>query len=188
MEFNVKTGAAEKISAACIVVGIAGPRRLSPAAESLDKACDGQLRRLLKQGDIDTECGKTTLIHHPQGNIKAARILVVGCGKDRKLSPKSFAKISAAAARALQASGATDAASCLTELEVEDRDLNWKASHTVQTTRDALYRFDELKSDAKPPKRPLKKLTLVAGDARHASVLKRAARDGEAIANGMDLR
>ena len=67
MDFNVKTGDPEKLRCACVVVGISSPRRLSPAAERLDKASRGQLRELLKHGDIDTGCGKTTLIHNPKG-------------------------------------------------------------------------------------------------------------------------
>ncbi|MDT8388202.1 MAG: leucyl aminopeptidase [Thiogranum sp.] len=187
MEFNVKTGSAETLAGACTVVGIAAPRHLSPAAERLDEASNGQLRSLLKSGDISTDCGKTTLIHHPQGQVKAARILVVGCGKDKHLSPDAFSKITSAAARALQDSGATDAVSWLTELDVENRDLAWKAAHTAQASRDVIYRFDELKSDVKPPKRPLKKLTLGAADATQSGAANKGLRNGIAIANGMDL-
>jgi leucyl aminopeptidase len=162
MNFNVKSGDPDKLRSACVVVGISAPRRLSPAAEQLDKASQGQLGELLKSADIDTGCGKITLIHSPQGRVQAARILVVGCGKDNKLSPKDFSKIVAAAAKALQSGSATEALSFLTELEVEDRDLTWKAQRTVEATRDAVYRFDELKSDAKPPKHPLAAQTPVA--------------------------
>ena len=98
MDFNVKTGDPEKLRSACVVVGVSAPRRLSPAADRLDKASRGQLRELLKHGDIDTGCGKTTLIHNPKGHIEAARILVVGCGKDKKLSSQAFTEIASAAA------------------------------------------------------------------------------------------
>jgi len=187
MNFNAKTGDSDKLSSACVVVGISGPRRQSPAAERLDKASGGQLGELLKSADIDTGCGKTTLIHTPKGSIKAARILVVGCGKDKKLSAQDFGKIAAAAAKALQSGGATEAVSFLTELEVEDRDLVWKAQRTVEATRDALYRFDELKSDAKPPKHPLRKLTIAVSDRSTLAAAKRGVNHGIAIANGIEL-
>jgi len=132
MDFTVKAGDPEKLRSACVIVGISAPRRLSPAAERLDKTSRGQLRELLKRGDIDPECGKTTLIHQPKGRIQAARILVVGCGKDQKLPPKSFITIASAAAKAVQASGATEAVSFLTELEVEDR-------MAVYAARDRIY-------------------------------------------------
>ena len=114
MNFNAKTCAADAVRSACVVVAVSEPRRLSPAARQLDKAGRGQLSALLKRGDIATGCGKTTLIHTPQGNIQAERILVVGCGKERKLSVQNFGKIVAAAARNLQSgSGSNDLAKVL---------------------------------------------------------------------------
>jgi len=187
MDFNVKTGDPDKLRSACVVVGVSTPRRLSPAAERLDKASRGQLRELLKHGDIDTGCGKTTLIHNPKGRIETARILVVGCGKDKKLSPKAFTEITSAAAEALQSSGATDALSYLTELNVEERDLAWKVQRTVEASRDAVYRFDEFKSEAKPPKHPLRKLRILVGDRDAVNTAKEGMKRGIAVANGVDL-
>ena len=187
MDFNVKTGDPDKLRSACVVVGISAPRRLSPAADRLDKASRGQLGDLLKHGDIDTECGKTTLIHSPKGRIQAARILVVGCGKDKKLSPQSFSKVCSAAANALQTSGATEALSYLAELDVEDRDLAWKAAQVVLTSRTAVYRFDELKSKPKPPKRPLRRMSIAVREQENAAAAKNGVADGVAIANGVEL-
>ena len=187
MNFNVKSGDPDKLRSACVVVGISAPRRLSPAAERLDKASQGQLGELLKSADIDTGCGKTTLIHSPRGRVQAARILVVGCGKDNKLSPQDFSKIVAAAAKALQSGGASEALSFLTELDVEDRDLTWKAQRTVEATRDAVYRFDELKTDAKPPKHPLRKLTVAVSERATLADARRGVKRGIALANGIEL-
>ena len=187
MNFNVKSGDPDKLRSACVVVGISAPRRLSPAAERLDKASQGQLGELLKSADIDTGCGKTTLIHSPRGRVQAARILVVGCGKDNKLSPQDFSKIVAAAAKALQSGGASEALSFLTELDVEDRDLTWKAQRTVEATRDAVYRFDELKTDAKPPKHPLRKLTVTVSERATLADARRGVKRGIALANGIEL-
>ena len=187
MNFNVKSGDPDKLRSACVVVGISAPRRLSPAAERLDKASQGQLGELLKSADIDTGCGKTTLIHSPRGRVQAARILVVGCGKDNKLSAQDFSKIVTAAAKALQSGSASEALSFLTELDVEDRDLTWKAQRTVEATRDAVYRFDELKSDAKPPKHPLRKLTVAVSERATLADARRGVKRGIALANGIEL-
>jgi len=187
MDFNVKAGDPDKLRTACAVVGISAPRRLSPAAERLDKASRGQLRELLKHGDIDTECGQITLIHQPRGRLQVERILVVGCGKDKTLSPQAYFKVVAAAAGALQTSGATEAVSFLGELEVEGRDLAWKAQRLVEATRDAVYRFDELKSKADPPKRPLRKLTLAVAEDDDLAAARKAVHNGIAIANGVQL-
>jgi leucyl aminopeptidase len=187
MHFNVKVGAADALRSACIVVGVGAPQRLSAAAQRLDDASEGQLTALLKRNDIDTQCGGATLIHNPQGSLQAARILVVGCGGDRTLSAQSYVRIVAAAAAALQAGGATEAVSFLHELEVEDRDLAWKVQQSVVATRDAVYRFDELKSKADPPRRPLNRLTIAVGGSSDLAPAREALRTGIALANGVEL-
>jgi len=187
MNFNAKTGESDKLRSACVVVGISESRRLSPAAEQLDKASRGQLGALLKSADIDTGCGKTTLIHQPKGRIQATRILVVGCGKNKKLSVQEFGKIVAAAAKSLQSGSATEAVSFLTDLDVEDRDQAWKAQRTVETTHDALYRFDELKSDAKPPRHPLRRLTVAVSDRASLAATRQGVKRGIAVARGIEL-
>ena len=187
MDFNTKTGDADTLASGCVVVAVSSPRRLSPAAARLDKASNGQISALIKQGDIDTDCGKTTLILNPTGHIKAKRILVVGCGEDKILSPQAFNKIASAAAITLQDSGTTDAASWLTEVEVKDRDARWKARQIATASEDAVYRFDELKSEAKPPKRPLKRLTVVSASREDLAAIRAGTRAGAAIAHGMNL-
>jgi len=187
MDFNVKCGDPEKLRSACVVVGVSAPRRLSAAAERLDKASEGQLGELLKSGDIGTDCGNTTLIHSPRGSIQAKRILVVGCGKDKQLSPKAFIKIARAAATAVKNGGAGDALSYLAELEVADRDLAWKARQIVTASRAVVYAFDELKSDAKPPNHPLRRLSVGVSSHEHVDEAKDGVHSGVAIANGIDL-
>jgi leucyl aminopeptidase len=187
MQFNVKTGDADKLRSACVVVGIASPRRLSPAAQRLDKVSRGQLSELLKSGDVDTELGKTTLIHAPKGRIEAKRILVVGCGEEKTLSVKGFREIATAAARALQDGGATEAVSFLVELEVDNNDLRDKTAQLVIASREAVYRFDELKSDAKAPKRPLRRLTIAVTEREQIDTAKAGVAHGVAVANGIDL-
>jgi leucyl aminopeptidase len=145
------------------------------------------LTDLLKSGDINTDCGKTTLIHTPKGGIEARRILVVGCGKEKHLSPKAFIQIATAAAQCLQAGSVTDALSYLAELDVEDRDLAWKAQQIAVASRDVVYRFDELKSDAKPPKKPLRRLSVAVSSRDHVDEAKAGVANGVAIANGIDL-
>ncbi|MWQ17366.1 M17 family peptidase N-terminal domain-containing protein, partial [Glaesserella parasuis] len=61
MEFSVKNGSVEKQRTGCLVVGVYEPRRLSPAAEQLDKLSDGYLSNLLRKGDLEGRVGQTLL-------------------------------------------------------------------------------------------------------------------------------
>ncbi len=186
MDFTVKTGDAEKQRSACVVIGIFSPKRLSPAAQRIDKASRGQLSELLKRGDIDTSCGATTLIHSPAGRIQAKRVLVIGCGSQKKFNAQAFQKIAASAAAVLNKSAATEAVSYLTELDATDQTLTWKARQIVIASDACSYRFDELKSDVKSPKRPLRKLMLATASADESSRLKEGMRQGKAIAGGVE--
>ncbi len=187
MDFNVKSGAADKLRGACAIVAVSAPRRLSAAGARLDKASGGRLSALLKSADIDPELGKTTLVHCAADTLPVSRLLVVGCGKDKQLTPKDFIAVAAASARALQGSGATDALSYLSELEVAERTQAWKARQIVLAARDAVYRFDELKSGKKTPKQRLRRITVVVEARDQQSAAKAGVAKGSAIANGMDL-
>ena len=186
MDFSVKTGDADKQRSQCVVVGVFSPRRLSPAAERLDKASRGQLTELLKQGDIATDCGRTTLVHQPRGRVQAERILVVGCGKAKDFDARAYNKAAAAAARAVDAGAATEALSYLPELDVEGHSLAWKCRQVILASHDAAYRFDELKSDAKPPKKPLRRLAIGVSDKADAAEARQGVKQGRAVAAGVE--
>ena len=57
----------------------------------------------------------------------------------------------------------------------------------MQLRHDALYRFDELKSEAEAPKRPLRKLTVAVAVDSDLAAARKAVRDGIATANGVEL-
>ena len=79
MEFLVKNGSVEKQRTACLIVGVYESRRLSAAAQQLDKQSEGYLSQLLRKGDLDGKVGQTLLLHYVP-NVSADRVLLVGCG------------------------------------------------------------------------------------------------------------
>ena len=84
MEFSVKSGSPEKQRSACIVVGVYEPRRLSGIAEQLDKISEGYISNLLRRGDLEGKPGQMLLLHHVP-NVLRERVLLVACGKERKI-------------------------------------------------------------------------------------------------------
>ncbi|TMG76302.1 MAG: leucyl aminopeptidase, partial [Betaproteobacteria bacterium] len=67
MEFNTKFAAPEKQPGACVAAGVFESRRLSAAADALDKAARGQIREFLRSGDMDGKVGNTRLLYHVRG-------------------------------------------------------------------------------------------------------------------------
>ncbi|MCG5524094.1 leucyl aminopeptidase [Ectothiorhodospira haloalkaliphila] len=159
MEFSVASGQPQEQRSPCIVAGVFERRKLSTAAKALDQATDGAISALLKRGDMDGELGQTLWLHHVPGDL-AERILLVGCGKERDLSEASFRKLTSHMIAALKQSGAATAHNFLTDVPVKGRDLPWKIFQSVLVVEDALYRFDELKSNKKKDRTALKEMVL----------------------------
>ena len=186
MEFSIKSGHPEKQRSACIVVGVFEPRRLSVAAEQLDQISDSWLSNLIRRGDIEGKSGQTLLLHNVP-NTLCDRVLLVGCGKEREFNDAAYRKAIATAAKTVNESGAMDAVSFLPELTVKGRDAYWKVRQAIEASKDALYSFDELKSDTSNERRPLRKLVLSVSSRRDLPAAEQALIDGHAIASGVEV-
>ncbi|MGL5187671.1 MAG: M17 family peptidase N-terminal domain-containing protein, partial [Plesiomonas shigelloides] len=155
MEFSVKSGSPEKQRSACIVVGVFEPRRLSPIAEQLDKISDGYISSLLRRGDLEGKPGQMLLLHQVP-NILSERVLLVGCGKERELDERQFKQIIQKTINTLNETGSMEAVCFLTELHVRGRNTYWKVRQAVESAKEALYTFDQMKSIKVEPRRPLR--------------------------------
>ena len=92
--------------------------------------------------------------------------------------------------RALRATGAIDAASYLTHLNVKGHDYHWNIAQAVLATEDAYYRFDECRGEQARAELPSYKLERYTFDVPRRSDLP----DGEqglaealAISHGVSL-
>ncbi|ERK08063.1 MAG: leucyl aminopeptidase [Pantoea sp.] len=184
MEFSVKSGSPEKQRSACIVVGVFEPRRLSPIAEQLDKISDGYISALLRRGELEGKVGQTLLLHHVP-NILSERILLIGCGKERELDERQYKQVIQKTINTLNDTGSMEAVCFLTELHVKGRNTYWKVRQAVETSKEALYNFDQLKSNKVEPRRPLRKLVFNVPTRRELTSGERAIQHGLAVASGV---
>lgn len=151
LEFSTKVAAPEKLSCACIAVGVFESQKLSAAAQSVDRASGGRIRALLQSGDFDGKAGATRILYHLPG-IAAERVLLIGLGKDTKVSPKNYRDAARAGVAAILDTGAADAALYLSGVSVSGRDATWKAQQLALAASEALYRFDHMKSKKHAPR------------------------------------
>lgn len=186
MEFTIKSGNPEKQRSACIVVGIFEPRRLSSAARTIDQASEKFLSNLVRRGDIEGKLGQTLLLHNVPGTL-ADRVLLIGCGKERELGETQYRKIIATMAHSLNDTGSMEAVCYLPEINVKGRDVRWKVQQAVLTVRDALYRFEQLKSKKESARRPLRKVVLGVPTRRDLTAGEEAVEVGQAIADGVQM-
>ena len=131
MDFLIKSGNPEKQRTACLLVGIFESRRLSPAAKSIDNVSKKFLSNLLRRGDIEGKLEQFLLLHNVPG-ILADRVLLVGCGKERDLTDSQYRKIISGSTMELDKTGAMEAVSYLSELNVKNRDIYWKIRRAKQ--------------------------------------------------------
>jgi len=185
MDYSCKHGAAEKMRSACLVVGVYKNNHLTPLGQTLDKAMGGGIKRVLKRRDFSGDSGQTQMLYEPSGCV-AVRILLVGLGERKGLTPPGFGGALLPAFQLLEKSGAAD---CVVLLpgKVEDDSTYRLVREAVDAAEAAVYRFDECKSESSPPKRPLKRVDFLVHSRAQQNAGNRAAQHGRAIGLGTRL-
>ncbi|CAK0778676.1 aminopeptidase A/I [Gammaproteobacteria bacterium] len=185
VEYQIQSGHPEKLSTACLVVGVLEPQQLSPSAQRIDEASGGFLTKLLCQGDLAGRAGQILFLHNIPG-ILAKRVLLVGVGKEQELGDTQYREAITKAINALADTGATEAVITLAELPVGGRDIVGRVRMAVETVENAIYRFDRLKSKKKTPPCTLCSVgwSLPDGDLTAA---EQALREASAISAGVHL-
>ena len=186
MEYTVKSGSPEKQRIGCVVVGVFATRKLSASATQLDEASGGYISNLVRRGELEGDLGQTLLIHNIE-NTLCDRILLIGCGREKDVDTRAFRKINKIMATTLEAGGTTEVASYLTEIQVKKHDITWKIRQSIEAIDEALYSFNMLKSDTKPPRRPLRKFIFSVSGRGQLMDGEVAVRNGMAVSTGIKL-
>jgi leucyl aminopeptidase len=186
MEFTIKSGSPEKQRSACVVVGVFDNRKLSLSAELIDRASNGYVSEIIRRGDMEGKLGATLLLHNVRGTL-ADRVLLVGLGKERDFRDREFRSAIRSAVKLLNETGSYEAVVYLTEERVKRREVAWRVEHAVVVAMEAVYRFEQMKSQPTEVRRPLRKLTLSVPQRSDLTNGEAAAARGLAIAHGMDM-
>ena len=186
MEFSTKSGSPEKQRSACVVLGVFEPRRLTLAAQLLDKAAAGHISEILHRGDMTGKAGSTLLLHNVPGTL-CERVLLVGLGKEREFHEREYGSAIRLAVKTLGDTGAVDASIFLTELAVRRHGVAWRIRQATMAALEATYRFDRFKSKKEEARHPLRKLVLSVERRNELRPAAEAIRQGMAIAEGVAL-
>ncbi|TAL96478.1 MAG: leucyl aminopeptidase [Rhodanobacter sp.] len=180
LQFSLGTHAPESVDSACIVVGVYEQGVLSGAAERVDRATDGLIKRQLESGDITGKAGSTSVLFAPSG-VSAKRVLVVGLGTQKSFGDGRFQKVNHEATRALGRLPLTESVSYLTEVDVPGRDAAWRVRMAALASDFAAYRYTATfkpRDKAKPAE--LAAITFAGGAGEQASL-----QQASAIAEGV---
>ncbi len=186
MEFSIKSTQPGRAKTGCAVLGVFEPGKLSAPAARLDEAARGHLAGIVQRGDMEGKSGTTLLLHNVPG-VSCERVLLVGLGRQAEFGTKQYREAVASAVRALSATGAADAELHLSAIEVEGRDVQWRVQQAATLAREAVYRFEHMKSRKDKARAPLRRLALAVPDRAELREAARGLAHGEALARGMAL-
>ena len=129
MEFPVRTGAPASQKTACAILPVFEDRRFKGAPQEINVACGGLLGQLVRAGDASAKPGKALLLPKTQG-AAAARVLLVGCGKEAEFDAKALARAVTTAVDALSKTGVREATTYLAH-GGEGRHVRWFDCHRL---------------------------------------------------------
>lgn len=185
MAYTIKSGQATKQRSDCLIVGLYQNGDMPPSTEAIDKLCNGQIKKWIKNGDINGALGKTQLFHH-LNEITAPRVLVVGLGDEKKLNLIKFKKALNLSMAALRNCGAKSAHSCLTEIALEGVSEEEKYRQAGTIAQSSQYQYQQFKSKSKKP--AAKALTLsFQCDHKASKSISAALQQGQAIGQGVNV-
>ena len=139
MEIKVNVKRLEDVKTEALVIGIfEGSRELDKNSFSWDKALGGSIREALESGDFKGKLNQTYLIP-AKGKIPAARVLLVGLGKEKEFVIDRLRQASGKSAAYLSTLGLE---SFNTTLHLLHKPLYEASQAVLEGTVLALYRFD----------------------------------------------
>ncbi len=185
MDFSTKEAHPESLKSDCVAVVVFSDGKLSASAKRIDSAARGRIVRLLKNGDFEPRPGATAMLYDLEG-VAAPRVMLVGAGKNAKVSAKDYRDMVRGAVRTVADSGIAELALYLTDCDVDGRDAAWAAMQVPVGALEVTYRFSRLKSD-KPRSRGGLKRVVVAASAKGARHLDAAVKRGAAIGDGVNF-
>ncbi|MFC0397789.1 leucyl aminopeptidase [Paraburkholderia rhizosphaerae] len=169
----------------CIVIGVFESQTLSGAALEIDTATKGLLTRIIKAGDMDGKNGSTLFLHEVSG-IGASRVLLVGLGKQDGFTQKAYGDAVRAAWRAILGTKIVQVTFTLAQAPIKERTSDWAVRAAILALRELTYKFTQMKSKPDTTARALKRIVFTV-DPVDEKLAKVAAKQGAALANGMDL-
>ncbi|MES9904460.1 MAG: leucyl aminopeptidase [Sedimenticola sp.] len=186
MEYSLKLGDPATLPTACLVLGIFSRRKLTDSAAAVDKASGGYLSSILKKGDMDGDSGQTLMLYDPPG-VRAPRLLLVGLGSEKEFDLATYRKAMSLVTKHLDCGHAIEALCSLTTLEPKGSDGYRLLRESIAAIEEQVYCFNQCKSEAKPAKRPLKRVNFLIADSHSRRQGERAINHGHAIAAGTTL-
>ena len=183
MQYTTTSTKLKDIKTDCLILGIYEGKQLTSASAIIDKASRGEIKAILKHGDIHGDQGETFVAHNIKG-IQAKRILLVGCGKKDKLTALEYKKIIANCFLRLKRTKSKNAVTTLQQVAVKEQTEAWAIKTNVIELSHKLYQLTKFKS-TKISKPDITKLSFAFDTQKEIKAANQIVKEAKATAEGM---
>ena len=181
MEIKTIVGDIADIKAGAIIVNyLEGGKRLEGDTATVDKALDGAISQLIKQGDIKGKLNEITLVHS-MGKLPAARVVITGLGKKRELTIDKVRGVVAETCRWLRQRGVDSIASIAQGAGINGISSEGSAQAVTEGALLGLYTFRRHKTRKENELGEIKQL-MIAGNEKAKPLLDQGINNGKILA------
>lgn len=183
MKINIQVTVPHKQAQNCLLLGIYTNGKLTTSAQKINDKSKNYITKLVKRLSFQAKRGQVLPIFHiPDSDYE--HILLIGCGDAGKIDAAAFKQIIIAALKNAVNQKASQIINFLSEIEVPGKDIAWKVKQISEISTEALYRFDEYKSekDAAPS---VKELIIHVDNEKDQKKCQHALKQAAAIAEGV---
>ena len=186
MEIKLRIGDITKTGADAILFGVFdGVKKLNDDLASTDKAMDGEITRLIKQGEIKGKAGEISIIH-TMGKIPAGKAVVIGLGKSEDLTADKIRIAIADACRALRKKGVKHMETVLIGAGVNNINTEIAARTITEGAILGLYTFNR-HITKKPESGEITELVINDRNPRNKAAAQQGINTGKILAEAANL-
>ncbi len=170
MSYSVKKLPLHELSSACLVLPIFEGKKQTAQVDHIDTASKKAVSRFLKSGDFKATVGDTVILYDVPG-IKAERVMLLGCGKSKDWSIKTFIKSITSAYKTANQYHIKSIALAIDDIVTKVVSAELIGYLTVKTIDALSYQFSDYKTE-KVDKPSCNTIQLVTESAAHHKALK----------------
>jgi leucyl aminopeptidase len=186
MDFSTHvTVSPHQIKTAALAIGVFSDGMLSTTADIIDRASQGAIRAVVKS-EFQGRVGSTLVLRDLTG-VTAARVVLVGLGKQADYNAKTQASAERAFASLCVQTRLIEAASSIAGIAYGSSTPRDRARIAASSVGEATYHYDASFGKPDPEARPkLKKISLLVAKTDQ-SAAHEGLKEGAALAQGMSL-
>ena len=186
MEIKTIVGDITKIKSGAVMVNsFDGVERPGGDLATIDKALDGEITRLISQGEIKGKLKEVTVIHS-LGKLPAVRVVVVGLGKKQELSQDKVRGAVAETCRLLRQKGVDNIASVAQGAGIGGISVAGAAQAVIEGALLGVYSFRKhITKEAEYGE--IKQIVIVDADKANLPALEQGGHKGKVLAEATNL-